>query len=402
MIPFVRIILMGRFMSGWLFWDPDFVAFTLPFIKHPITWYGILFALGFFLGYYLLLALFKRFLCFYPQFVAADVSDWKEILKSKTLLAKKLISRMSSGQKEAISKEKLSQRLEKDLIELLNTLLNEEDLGKSDAFVNHPLFRFANRFLKPETFRYLKNRLILEKHLSPALKPLKKRAMIFSERLTIYMIVSTVVGARLGHIFFYENWIEYLLHPIMIIKTWEGGLASHGAIIGILLGIVLFYFRSRKEYPMISIPRLFDLIIIPGLCPSILIRVGNFINQEILGTESLVPWAIIFGHPADGSPPIPRHPAQLYEAVFYLLVFWVFLKFFPKWLFPVGRISGIFFIVIFLFRILVEFVKIQQSYWMSQEIFTMGQLLSVPMIFLGIILLVWGKKQSSHNMLERG
>jgi len=272
-------------MIGWLFWDPDRVAFTLPFIHRPVVWYGVLFALGFLVGFYLLLHLFKRLLSYYPEFSGAT---------------------------------------------------------------------------------------------------LKQRARVFSERLTLYVIIGTVVGARLGHILFYEKWGDYFLHPLEILKTWEGGLASHGAVMGILIGIALFYYRSRREFPMINIPRILDLAVIPALFAGTLIRIGNFINQEVLGVATTVPWAIIFGHPADGSLPVPRHPAQLYEALFYLGMFFLFWRLFPKMIRYPGRLSGIFFMGIFAFRFCIEFVKEEQSFLYSHELLTMGQLLSLPMILLGI------------------
>lgn len=273
-------------MVGWLLWDPDRVAFTLPFLNRPVAWYGILFALGFLGGFYLLLHLLKRVLSSYPEY-------------------------------------------------------------QSEKF-------------------------------------LKKQSILFAERLTAYMVLSTVIGARLGHILFYEHWREYFLHPLEILKTWEGGLASHGAVIGILIGLFLFYLRIRREFPRMTLLRILDLIIIPSLFAGTLIRIGNFINQEVLGTVTTVPWAIMFGHPADGSFPLPRHPAQLYEAIFYLGALLFFWRFFPRLIAFPGRLSGIFFIAIFALRFCVEFVKEEQSLLLSHQFFTMGQILSLPMIILGI------------------
>ncbi|MCB1110961.1 MAG: prolipoprotein diacylglyceryl transferase, partial [Chlamydiia bacterium] len=127
---------------------------------------------------------------------------------------------------------------------------------------------------------------------------------------------------------------------------------------------------------------------------------GNFINQEVLGTVTAVPWAIVFGHPIDGSVPAPRHPAQLYEALFYCLTFLVFWRLFPRLLHPVGRLAGLFFIVTFGFRFLVEYVKEEQSYIFGSAWITMGQLLSVPLILFGITLLLLRKGREESADLK--
>lgn len=339
---------------AWLYWDPDPVAFYLPFFNHPIVWYGILFALGFLVGFYILQSLMRRFLCFYPEFVEADVLDSK------------------------IKVQELNQRLDHN---------SEQEPPPS------LLLYFAKRFLSEKGLKRFKNRLLLEKKLGGAVRSLKARAKIFSERLTVYLIIGAVVGARLGHILFYEKWADYLTHPLAILKTWEGGLASHGAVLGLLIGMTLFYFRSRREFPMVSFFRIIDLIVIPSMYAAVLIRLGNFINQEILGTVTTSPFAIVFGHPAGGHPPLPRHPAQLYEACFYLLSFLVFLRFSPKWLFPAGRIAGICFISTFAFRFFIEFIKEEQSHHLVHHVLTMGQYLSLPYILVGCALLLLGKKR---------
>ena len=104
-------------------------------------------------------------------------------------------------------------------------------------------------------------------------------------------------------------------------KTWEGGLASHGGVLGIFVAFIFFRKNYAFQYPSIDLRRIFDFFVIPAALGAFFIRIGNFFNQEILGKVATVPWAIIFGDPADGSLPIPRHPAQLYEALFYLSTF---------------------------------------------------------------------------------
>jgi len=289
-------------MISFLVWDPDRVAFIIPLINREVVWYGILFAIGFYIGFYLLQYLLKRFLCFYPEFSKGDILDWKALTENHAIKG----------------------------IDDLNKWLDLEKLPFSAPHFSSSitrLLRFAKKRLDEKAYRRIKNRLFLEHQFPQALKSLKSRVLIFSERLTFYIIIGTVVGARLGHILFYEQLSFYLAHPLDIFKVWEGGLASHGAIIGMLCSITFCYLRSRKEYPMISIVRIIDLLVVPSLFAGCLIRIGNFMNQEILGTATSLPWAIVFGHPADGSVPIPRHPAQLYEAVGYFWGFLLFLNF---------------------------------------------------------------------------
>lgn len=348
---------------GWLFWDPDSIAFTLPIVKHPITWYGILFALSFFIGYYVLLAVVRLFLYVYPHFSGSDLIN---------------LEKMTEGNKKIGLKCNQKFNNKSDQIAKLNTFIDQNKI-KSPSLRG----RGTLRFLTVEALTRLNNRRFLEESFGLAVKTLKKKAAFFAEKLTTYMILSTVIGARLGHILFYENGRDYLLHPLRILKTWEGGLASHGAIIGIVCGALLFYRKMAKDYPNLSILRLLDLLTVPALCSSFFIRLGNFMNQEILGTESNLPWAIIFGSPADGSSPLPRHPAQLYEAGFYLLIFFIFFRFFTRWFPYKGLLTGALFTGVFLFRFFIEFIKNEQSYWMSNSMFTMGQILSIPFIVLG-------------------
>ncbi|HEY5236290.1 MAG TPA: prolipoprotein diacylglyceryl transferase, partial [Rhabdochlamydiaceae bacterium] len=175
-----------------------------------------------------------------------------------------------------------------------------------------------------------------------------------------------------------------LRDPLSIFRVWEGGLASHGGVLGILVALALF----QKRHRFCSWLHLLDLLVLPSAVVAVFIRVGNFINQEILGKPTNVPWAVIFGHPADGSPAVPRHPVQLYEAVYYLAVFgvlWFLRKRWNSW--KEGSLAGLFLVLIFSFRFLVEFFKVEQSWWLYGSPVTMGQLLSVPFIILGLYLI---------------
>lgn len=197
------------------------------------------------------------------------------------------------------------------------------------------------------------------------------------ENLTIVMILATIIGARLGHCFFYEP-AYYLANPLEIFAVWKGGLASHGAAIGILLGLWL-YTLAKKD---VNYLWLLDRIVVPVALAGCFIRLGNFFNSEILGNPSNVPWAIVFARVDD----IPRHPVQLYESISYLIIF--FILFFTyknkKAKTPRGLLFGMFLVFIFTARFLLEFFKAEQTYLEASLTLNMGQILSIPFIIAGI------------------
>jgi len=197
------------------------------------------------------------------------------------------------------------------------------------------------------------------------------------EKLMLYMIVSTVVGARLGHCLFYQP-DYYLAHPIDILKVWEGGLASHGATIGILLGLWL-YARKRSDQPYLW---LLDRIVIVVALGGCFIRLGNLMNSEIIGTPTQLPWAFIF-HRVDQ---VPRHPTQLYEAISCLLLFvgLYYTYHQSKEKTPPGRLFGLFVWVLFSLRIFYEFFKENQVPFEDNMPLNMGQILSIPLVIIGL------------------
>ncbi|GMQ82718.1 MAG: prolipoprotein diacylglyceryl transferase [Rhodothermia bacterium] len=201
-------------------------------------------------------------------------------------------------------------------------------------------------------------------------------------RLLVYMLVATVVGARLGEVVFY-NPDYYFSHPFEILKVWKGGLASHGGGIGIGIGLYL-YSRSRDAQPYLW---LLDRIAIPTALAGALIRLGNFFNSEIIGDPTDVPWAVVFSR-VDS---LPRHPAQLYESVAYVLIFAVLYSIYRRRgrSVPDGLLLGLFFLMVFSARFFIEYVKAQQAAYILPVPLSVGQLLSIPAILLGIGLLIY-------------
>ena len=199
----------------------------------------------------------------------------------------------------------------------------------------------------------------------------------FLDSLTVYMVVGTVLGARLGHCLFYEP-DYYLSHPLDILKIWQGGLASHGAAIGIILAL---YFFSRKQ--KVSMLYVLDRIVITVALSGFLIRLGNLMNSEIYGTETNLPWGFIFERNKEL---FPKHPTQLYEAFVYLLIFFVLYLIYAKSHSKPrkGLIFGIFLTAVFGARFLIEFIKEPQVDFEKTMSLNMGQLLSIPFVVAGI------------------
>jgi len=198
------------------------------------------------------------------------------------------------------------------------------------------------------------------------------------DNLATYMIIATVIGARLGHVLFYQPGY-YFSHPIEILKIWEGGLASHGAALGIIFAIWLF---SRKHTQ--SFFWTIDRIVIAVALAGFFIRMGNLMNSEIYGTTTSLPWGFIFIHDKSGDG-LPHHPTQIYEALSYLAIFgyllWYYIKKKGK---PLeGYLFAMFLILVFGVRFLVEFIKLVQVEEESKYILDLGQILSIPLILVG-------------------
>ena len=219
------------------------------------------------------------------------------------------------------------------------------------------------------------------------------------DKLWLYVAVATIVGARLGHCIFYD-WAYYSQHPLEMVLpvrfvpdfkfTGYQGLASHGAAIGIIAGL---WYYSRKISKK-SIFWILDRAVIPIALAGFFIRMGNLMNSEIVGLPTNVAWGFRFVNAGMEHPELPRHPAQLYEAICYLASFFVLRHLY--WRTEVkkrmGFIFGAFLILIFTARFIIEFVKEVQEPWEAGMALDMGQILSIPFICVGIFMLWYSKR----------
>ncbi|MBU3827236.1 MAG: prolipoprotein diacylglyceryl transferase [Candidatus Anaerobiospirillum merdipullorum] len=213
----------------------------------------------------------------------------------------------------------------------------------------------------------------------------KKRGWDTNEldRLLIFIFVGTVIGARLGHCLIYEPDF-YLSHPMEILKIWHGGLASHGGTIGVLVALFIYFKLYKPRYTFFTLA---DMLCVPIALVCTLIRLGNFMNSEILGIPTDGSWGVIFARLGET---FPRHPAQLYEALSYFITFIIlgFIYFKVKRR-PQGLIFALLFFFIYAARFCIEPFKVEQADYSTHSIFTVGQLLSVPFALGGLLLTIY-------------
>lgn len=354
---------------NWFYWNPSREAFKVPFLDHPVAWYGILFVLGFFISYLVINPILARFLRHSKVLSALDILDWnpiKEALQSSSsslarLLWQELDIATKTKLKTLEDAQPLDHSIKENILKGLNHLLHQPQLSRED----------------------------LEQAFPHAIATVKQTSYLLTDRLCWFVVVGTVVGARLGEVLFY-GWPYYQTHPMEIFKIWKGGLASHGGTLGVVISLYLYSLYIQKWIPKLNFLRLLDYVAIPSALVAFFIRLGNFVNQEILGIPTSFQWAVIFGDPADGSLPIPRHPVQLYEGISYLFIF-IFL--YSLWykrgeqLRP-GIFCGLLFVFVFSSRFILEFWKTPQSSFLDFNYLQAGQLLSIPFIVVGWLLIL--------------
>lgn len=266
---------------------------------------------------------------------------------------------------------------------VINTIL----WNPSDSIIDLGFFAlryYSMFFLLAFVFSYIVVKKQFEKHGVD---------ITLMDSLTVYVVLGTLIGARLGHCLFYD-FSYYSKHPLEIILpftfsptfkiTGFQGLASHGGGIGIMVSLILFS-RKFKLRLWFLLDQIALVVPLAGAC----IRLGNLMNSEIIGKPTDLSWAFIFVK----DDMVPRHPAQLYEAIAYLLIFsfvYLMVKKYPK---PSGFYFGLVIFLIFCFRIGIEFIKEDQSAFEAGMLLNMGQILSIPFVLTGLVIMYLKNKE---------
>lgn len=204
--------------------------------------------------------------------------------------------------------------------------------------------------------------------------------------LFLLIVIPAFIGARLGHFLFYDYW-RMMLNPLAVILPPYYGMSSHGGVLGILIGVYIWCRNNKADY-LFVIDRLAIVACSAGAC----IRIGNLMNSEVIGVPTEVPWAFIFKR----VDLIPRHPAQLYEALFYLFIFFLLFYIWKKYssVLKDGTLFGIVLASLWVFRFLIESLKETESSIDNAASFNIGQILSIPFILLGIFLILRNNRKS--------
>lgn len=229
------------------------------------------------------------------------------------------------------------------------------------------------------------------------------------DSLFVYMMLGIILGARLGHCLFYEP-EYYLANPVEMLKIWEGGLASHGGVIGIIIAVWLYSKRVTKK----SMLWTFDRVMVPTGFTAAMIRFGNLMNHEIYGGPTDLPWGFRFidnvGLWMRGAEPVytePSHPTQIYEALIYLLVFGITMYMYWKTNAKdrQGLILGVGIALIFIARFFIEFVKnvqVDSEITMRENTgLILGQWLSIPFIIWGFWLIWRSMKRKAEPPVQK-
>jgi len=204
--------------------------------------------------------------------------------------------------------------------------------------------------------------------------------------LLFYGVLGVILGGRLGEVLFY-NPSYYFAHPLEILAVWQGGMSFHGGFLGVL--VAMAWLARKQHLRWLQVTDFIAPLVPPGLAFG---RIGNFINGELWGRPTDLPWGMVFPR-ADN---LPRHPSQLYEFALEGLALFVLLWLYSNKPRPVGAVSGIFLIGYGSFRFLAEFTRNPDDGIFGLMTFgvSMGQWLSLPMVIAGITMLVWSKRSS--------
>ncbi len=382
-------------------WNPKREIFVIPYLDIPIVWYGVIFAFGFAVSYYIFTYHLRNYLLNFPTFTEKMIrnEDWvlKQFVKPKNKRIKSAVNWIS---KEASFIKRFTPS---KMVNSFNKAISSTFFEEMKDDFRKGKFSFLFKLPCVKEKEKAGARLVLDQMFSSGFFTIKQVVCKITDRFAVYIIVATVLGARLGHLIFYEPPSYYLKNPLIILQTWKGGLSSHGGAIAIIIAVFLFSKWVRRYSDHLDWIQLLDLIAIPTGFVAGCIRVGNFFNQEILGTVTSLPWAVSFGNPIDGSMPgVARHPVQLYEAFFYFSVFVLifFLAKRTRIFLDRGKIIGLFLTLIFTFRFFAEYLKVEQSKFLQSDFLTMGQILSIPMVIIGFLFLFLGNHSRYNKILQ--
>lgn len=207
------------------------------------------------------------------------------------------------------------------------------------------------------------------------------------EDLIFYSVVGVVIGGRLGYALFYKP-AEYLANPIELLYVWQGGMSFHGGLLGVVL--VLFLFARKKGKPLLAVGDFLAPLIPLGLAAG---RLGNFINGELWGRATSMPWGMVFPQSGDN---LARHPSQLYELGLEGLLLFALVWWFARKARPLGQVSAVFLMGYGALRFLVEYTREPDAFLgLLTGGLSMGQLLSLPMIAAGAVIFLWSARKSS-------
>lgn len=201
--------------------------------------------------------------------------------------------------------------------------------------------------------------------------------------LLFYIALGVILGGRIGYILFY-NFEVFLHDPLVMFRIWQGGMSFHGGLLGVLIAMGLYAHKINRGF--FEVTDFIAPLIPPGLFFG---RIGNFINGELWGRVTDVPWAMVFHSPGAGN--LPRHPSQLYEAVLEGIALFIILWLYSSKPRPTMAVSGLFLLCYGIFRFFIEFFRQPDLHigFIAFNWLTMGQLLSLPMILLGAVFMAW-------------
>ena len=356
-----------------IYWNISPEAFSIPFTSFEVRWYSIFFALGV-IGAYL----------FGIRVLWLDFLRKSPLLREDQILNFPLLTSNQFIKNSSIETDDTA-----SFVAQCNRWMQEPPAPQCIS---------PNHFATVESNLKAQKRLLLERSTQGAIATAKGCVVQYGDTLIWVLFVGMLIGARCAEVFFYD-FAYYKEHPAEIIKVWKGGLASHGGVAGIVISFILFWNFSKNKLSFLAWQRMADIIAIATAFTAGCIRIGNLFNQEILGKPTDLPWGFVFSNPQDVAyVAIPCHPVQLYEAIAYFstFIFLVLIEKKYKGAMPPLFSLGMLFILVFSARFCIEWLKVPQETGYVGGL-NMGQLLSIPFIIVGMLLLGFSYRNKISN-----